>query len=262
MKFIRKVLTVFLAAAVLGAGFYLFYLAPRRVVPILMYHSISGDVSSTLNVAPDNFARQMEFLRDAGYSVISLGELVENIKKGRGYIPKTVVITFDDGYRDNYLNAFPVLSKYDIPATIFLITGYVGENPDYVNWDQVRLMMKNNIDFGGHTRNNAYLPSVDDPKRLREEVAGCREDIEANTGSEADFFCYPTGGFNEDVKQAVKDAGYKAACTTNRGADRLNRDLYELKRVKVTNSDMTKPMHFRAKLSGYYNAFRSTRSGD
>ena len=262
MKAWRKILTglVILAFAVLS--FYFFYMRPRRVIPILMYHSVSNDEGGTLHVTPENFSRQMTFLHKNGYSVLSLDDLVRGIKKGTGFVPGTVVITFDDGYEDNYLHAFPVLSKYDMPAIIFLVTSYVDTRDGYLRWDQVRLMMKNGIDFGGHTKSNVYLPSVDDTRRLREEVAGCKEDIEFKTGREVEYFCYPIGGFNKKVKNAVKKAGYKGACTTNRGFDRFNRDVYELNRIKITNSDMNEPFHFRAKLSGYYNIFRSFKSGD
>jgi len=262
MRIRRKVLVVSVILAVAALSFYLFYMRPRRVIPILMYHAVSDDRDSTLHVTPENFSRQIAFLHENGYSVLSLDELVEDIKGGTGFVPKTVVITFDDGYEDNYLHAFPVLAKYDIPATIFLITDYVDSRGGYLKWDQVRLMMKNGIDFGGHTMSGAYLPSITDTQRLWEEVAGCKKEIELKTGKEAGYFCYPTGGFNEKVKNAVKRAGYKGACTTNRGFDKLNRDVYELNRVKVTNSDTNKPFHFRAKLSGYYNIFRAFKSGD
>ncbi len=231
-------------------------------MPILMYHSVSDDRTSTLHVAPENFSRQMAFLRKEGYKVISLGALIDSIKEGKTFLPKTVVVTFDDGFEDNYLNAFPVLAKYRMPAVIFIITSYVGNREGYMNWDQVRLMMANGIEFGGHTRNNVYLPSIKDERRLRYEIDGCREDIKRKTGAEALYFCYPTGAFNEKVKDVVRESGYKGACSTNRGNDRLNRDVFELNRVKVTNSDMTKPLHFRAKISGYYNMFRKLGNGD
>jgi len=227
----------------------------------LMYHSISDKKNSSLCVGPANFARQMEFLHKRGYSVISLDALVREIKKGRTYLPGTVVITFDDGFEDNFISAFPVLARHKMPAIIFLITDYLDEQKGYLKWDQVLLMRKNGIEFGGHTRSNFYLPSITDGAVLLEEVAGCKRDIEEHTGGSAEYFCYPLGGFDEKVKDAVKRAGYRGACTTNRGFDRSNRDVYELNRIKATNSDMNKPFHFRAKLSGFYNLFRRKRSG-
>ncbi|MDP8299388.1 MAG: polysaccharide deacetylase family protein [Candidatus Tantalella remota] len=261
MRIIKLAATLVFTAVILAATFYVAYMKPRHVVPILMYHAVSDVEGSSLNVTPKNFARQMDFLHDAGYSVISLNELVDKIKKGDKAAPKTVVITFDDGYEDNYLHAFPSLEKYDMPATIFLITGYVDTRKNYLKWEQVRLMMKNGMDFGGHTRDDVYLPGVRDEHSLWNQIAGSREDIESNIDGEALYFCYPTGGFTEQVKDIVKKAGYKGACTTNRGYDRSNTDVYELNRVKITNSDTTKPFHFRAKLSGYYNLFRSLKSG-
>ncbi|MFC1548778.1 polysaccharide deacetylase family protein [Candidatus Omnitrophota bacterium] len=262
MKTCKKILAILLILAVALVSFYLFYMRPRRVMPILMYHAINNDTGSTLNVTPGNFSRQMEFLYDKGYDVISLDELVGHIREGKGFKGRTVVITFDDGFEDNYLNAFPALSKYKMPATIFLITGYVESREGYLNWDQVKLMMENGIDFGGHTVNDIYLPAVEDTKRLWEEISGSRETIREKTGKAAEYFCYPIGGFNERIKDVVKKSGYKGACTTNRGADRYNKDVYELNRIKVTNSDTNKPLHFRAKLSGCYNLFRKLKKGD
>ncbi|MGB2601825.1 MAG: polysaccharide deacetylase family protein [Candidatus Omnitrophota bacterium] len=262
MKILRRLKSVLVVIGLLAGLFYFFYMSPRRVVPILMYHSISGDKTSSLNVTPENFARQVEFLNRGDYSVIPLDELVEGIRKEKKFSSKTVVITFDDGHEDNYLNAFPVLAKHKMTATIFLVAGYIGEREGYLKWDQVNLMKENGIDFGGHTVNNVYLPSIEDTRTLWWEVSGSKEIIKGETGEAPKYFCYPTGGFNAKIKNAVIRAGYKGACTTNRGFDKLNKDVYELNRVKITNSDMTKPFHFRAKLSGYYNLFRSLKKGD
>ena len=261
MKKLIKRLIIFVFVIILTAlSFYAFYMLPRKVVPVLMYHSISYNEESSLNVTPENFSRQMEYLSKSGYKVISLDDYVEGLKNNTKFHPKTVVITFDDGFEDNYLYAFPVLAKHDMPATIFLITGYVDSKKEYLRWDQIKVMLERGIDFGGHTRNNEYLPAITDQDKLRDEIYAPRADIEENTGHEAEYFCYPIGGFNHEVKAVVKEAGYKGACTTNRGTGRFNRDVYELKRVKVTNSDTTKPMHFWAKLSGYYNLFRSLKN--
>ncbi len=263
MKILHKrIVAVSVTLAIVVGILYSVYMRPRRVTPILMYHSISTDQDSTLCVSPENFTKQMAFLAKSGYSVISLKMLVQNIKAGRKFLPKTVVVTFDDGFEDNFLYAFPVLSKHDMIATVFLITDYVGKNPGYLNWDQIKVMAENNMDFGGHTRSNVYLPSVKQESRLFDEIEGSKNDIEAKLSEKIEFFCYPLGGFNEKVKKVTELAGYMGACTTNRGFSRVNEDLYELKRVKITNSDMNKPFHFRAKLSGYYNFFRHLRRGD
>ncbi|MBF0493641.1 MAG: polysaccharide deacetylase family protein [Candidatus Omnitrophica bacterium] len=271
-----KVIIGVLAALVLVIGVLAAFVLPERTTPILMYHSISGFGNASTTVSPENFKKQMEFLYYHDYRVISLESLVAEIKKGHRYLPKVVVITFDDGYEDNFTNAFPVLAKYNMPATIFIITGFVGTDnaalewdPDrqfnvrkrYLTWEQVSLMHRNGLTFGAHSREHAYLPSITDDKKLLQEILGPKADIKLKVGLDAEFFCYPLGGFTEKVKKAVKGAGYTAAFTTNRGYDRTNADLYELKRIKVTNSDMNSPLHFRAKLSGFYNLFRSSKKG-
>lgn len=252
-----------MSALVLLAAAYILvsYIASKRVTPIFMYHSILDD-GGALSVSRDNFAKQMKFLNDNGYSVISLDKLVYYISNGKTYAPKTVAITFDDGLEDNFINAFPALSKYSMPATIFLISNYVGKKDGYLTPDQVLVMSKNGVDFGGHTENHAYLPGIADKNILMREINGCKKPIEEYSHKEVKYFCYPLGGFNGEIKDIVKNAGYKAAFTTNRGINSLNNDLYELKRIKITNSDMNKPFHFRAKLSGFYNLFRSHKNGD
>ncbi|MBD3296460.1 MAG: polysaccharide deacetylase family protein [Candidatus Omnitrophica bacterium] len=261
MKIIKWTLSA-VAALILAALIFFFgYMRPRHVVPILMYHGVDEVEGSSLYVRPDVFADQIRFLRDSGYNVIDLDTFVKAGKTGRPLEDNSVVITFDDGLEDNYINAFPVLSRYDMPATIFLITGYIGREPGYLNWDQVRVMSSHGISFGAHTRDNVYLPSISgDKEKLKEQIYAPRKDIAENAGLQALYFCYPTGGFNDTIKDMVRKAGYRAACATNRGYDRYNEDLYELNRVKITNSDTTKPFHFRAKLSGYYNLFRSYKA--
>jgi len=252
------VLTV-IFAIVLGV-FYFFWLYPKYTVPVLMYHRFGYD-KSTLFISPGNFERQMQYLKNRKYNVISLDELVEGIKSGRAFAHNSVVITVDDGYQDNYTYAYPVLKKYGFPATIFLISNFIGRNSGFMSWDEVREMSKHDISFGGHTRNHVYLPSVKEENILQDETKGCKEFIEHKLGSTVDYFCYPTGGFTERVKEIVKKSGYKGACTTNRGFAEFNRDVYELKRIKVTNSDINKPLSFWIKLSGYYNLFRSRKGG-
>ncbi|UCH12783.1 MAG: polysaccharide deacetylase family protein [Candidatus Omnitrophota bacterium] len=257
-KLIRRLALFLIVTVILLTAFYYLWLSPRYVVPILMYHRIADGPNESLYVSPDTFLRQMAYIKWRGYTVISLDELVEGIKSGKKFKHNTVVITFDDGYEDNYEAAYSVLKSNGFPATIFLISNYIDKKQGYLKWQEIEEMLKDSkITFGGHARNNIYLPDVKSKSRLKNEIAGCKKDIEAKIGQNIDYFCYPTGGFTEEIKKIVKEAGYKGACTTNRGFVRFNKDVYELKRIKIKGSDFVeKPLSFWAKLSGYYNVFR------
>jgi len=226
-----------------------------------MYHRF-GYSNSTLFVTPENFAKQMDYLKKHNYRVISLDELIKGIEHNKYFPHNTVVITIDDGYRDSYIYAFSILKKYNFPATIFIITNYIGKKKEFLNWGEVKEMSNNGITFGAHTRNHVYLPGIKDRKVLWNEIKGSKLDLERKLKVPINYFCYPIGGFNKLIKEMVRNAGYKGACATNRGSDRFNRDVYALKRIKVTNSDVNKPLSFWAKLSGYYNLFRKKRKGD
>ena len=268
-------LLIFLSISL--TAYYSFWLSPRYTVPILTYHyfgyadTIEWKHSPLLFVTPDNFEKQMRYLKEKNYQVISLDALVEGLKGGRRFPHNTVVITIDDGHKSIFIYAYPILKKYSFPATVFLVSGYMGVEKNYLNWDQVKEMSENNVSFGGHTRNHVYLTSIKMKKDiLWDEIAGCKKVIEDHLGIPVDYFCYPSGGFNEEIEVFVKKAGYKGACATNRSFDILNkRNFYELDRISIRNSDpyfslsnLIKPIGFWAKLSGYYNVFRKTKGGE
>jgi len=259
----KKILVVFLAVILLGVLFFS-WITPRYVVPILTYHSI-GYGKGGFYVTPENFAKQMEYIKKNGYEVITLDELARSIKDKKSLKRKKVVITLDDGYKDNFEYAYPVLKRFGFPATIFIITDFIGKDfpagkMQFLNWDEVIAMSKDRISFGSHTKTHFYLGVVIDEKAAFEEIEGSKKAIEQKIGMPVDYFCYPGGGFNEEAKSLVTKAGYKGACATNRGFADFNRDVYELKRIKVTNSDMTKPFSFWVKLSGYYNILRKEKN--
>lgn len=239
---------------------FIFWVYPKYTTPILMYHNIDYGEGS-FYVSPENFARQMGYIRNKGYQVITLDRLVNNINYGKKPLRNAVVITFDDGYRNNFEYAYPLLKKFNFPATIFLATDFIGRyfesrGNEFMKWDEAILMSKNGISFGAHTKSHLELGNVEDEALAFEEIYGSKKIIEEKIGMPVDYFCYPSGSFNERIKELVAQAGYKGACTTNRGFIKYNRDAYELKRIKVTNSDMHKPFSFWAKLSGYYMLFK------
>lgn len=259
-----KNIVISIAAAVsLALGVYWFWIYPRHDIPVLEYHYINNDQGSSLFVRPENFERQMKYLKQHQYHVISLDEFIEGRRQGKSFPRNTVVITFDDGREDNYTAAYPILKKYGFPATIFVITGRVGttyDGADYLKWEQIEEMARNGIDFGSHTQNHRYLPEASLEERIR-ELDDSKQELEEHIGKSVRHFCYPAGGFTDETMEAVQAAGYHSAVTTNRGFKRHHDNLYSFRRVKITNSDGVKPLHFRMKLSGYYYLLRRPKAG-
>ncbi|HTY45850.1 MAG TPA: polysaccharide deacetylase family protein [Patescibacteria group bacterium] len=262
-KRLKIIVGAVLGLAVALGSLYFFWLTPRYTVPILIYHEVSHK-KSLLSVTPENFEQQMRYLKAKGYRVISLGELAESIKERKKPFARSIVITFDDGFKSAFTDAYPVLKKYGFPATVFLISNKIGTDARYLNWDQIREMSAHNISFGGHTANHVYLPSAANSGSAWEEVAGCKKSIEAHIGLPVDYFCYPFGGVNPRIEELVRRAGYKGACTIHCGFDKFNKtNLYELNRISIRNGDpyfsafnLSAPLWFRAKVSGYYDIFR------
>lgn len=250
-----------IAAVIIGvlvfAGWFVFT-EHLYVVPILAYHHVDEVMhKDSPTVFPENFLKQMEFIHDKGYNVITLDELVDAIIEKRKLPRNSVVITIDDGYKDNYVYAYPVFKKYNLPATIFIISGKIGQQ-DFLSWSQIKEMKQNNISFGAHTRSHAYLPDLKG-EQLKAEISGSKKDIERELKSEIKNFCYPIGGFSEEIIQIVKQSGFVSACTTNRGKGRFNKNVYALKRIKMTDSDIAF-VRIWGKLSGFYNLFREEKS--
>ena len=209
-------------------------------VPILIYHSVrphsAGETAMQLHyeVAPDAFESQLKYLRDNGYTVISLEYLVESLSDNITLPPKSIVITFDDGWKNQYGYAFPLLKKYADTATFFITSDYVGGGY-FLTWDQIRVMDNSGMTIGGHTRTHPYLVSVKDPAVLKNEITGSKLLIEKQIGHSIDLFAYPYGHYNDTVIQAVKDAGFRSARSTYKGVFHTSADLYTLKGLEVTD---------------------------
>jgi peptidoglycan/xylan/chitin deacetylase (PgdA/CDA1 family) len=260
MPRLRRFLVAGFLVLVLIIGGASFGLSGRYVVPVMMYHNVGyTDVLKPNTVSPENFERQMAYLKDHGFHAASFDDFVQSIVGGPALPRKSVVITFDDAYEDNYTHAFPALKKYGFPAIVFAPSDLIG-TPGHLTWDQAREMMKGGVTFGSHTRSHAYLPDLPSEDQL-DEIRGSKRILEQQLGVSVDFLAYPIGGFNERIKAAVREAGYKAACATNRGYDRYNKDVFELKRVRFSDKDNRKD-YLWIKLSGYYNLFREAKSPD
>ncbi len=251
----KKILIILTVPAVLFCSFWV-YLNVNSSVPILMYHSLDGNrVKTYAAVTPETFARQMGFIKKGKYRVISLEKYCRLLAEKEQIPSKAVVITFDDGYKDN-VKAVEILKKFNFPATIFVIANNIGEE-GYLSKEDIQYFLKNTkVRIGSHTLSHEYLPdlSVD---QIKKEIFGSKGLLEKAYGADVQTISYPVGGFNRQVLNDVEEAGYLCACATNRGFSRFL-DIFSLRRIKVTNSDSG--LSLWAKLSGFYNIFKKPKN--
>jgi len=196
-------------------------------VPILYYHAINDEIVGDfpdLFVSPSEFRKQMQYLKENNFTAVTF----EDFEK-LPYIEKPILITFDDGYEDNYINAYPILKEFNLKETIFIVSGFIG-NPSILNADQMR-EMKDLVSFESHTVSHPYLTSLSDDE-LEKELKESKETIQSITGREVLALAYPTGDYNQRVINATQKY-YKYGAAMGGGIHKLGTGNYEIKRIYV-----------------------------
>ena len=235
-----------------------------RCVPILMYHSISENLFGKshpyyqINTSPEAFAQQMRWLRNNGYRTLNLGEASSALESGAD-TSKTVVITFDDGYRDFYTDGFAVMQQCGLSATIFLATDRMGARVDgvpYLAWSEVRELHAAGIQFGSHTVTHPDLRSQG-PEQIDYELGYSKEVIEQELGAAVTSFAYPFAFPEEDkrftsfLEGLLENHGFENGVSTIIGRARLKHNRFFLPRLPVNSWDDAE--FLRAKLEGGYD---------
>ncbi len=255
-------LAIISAVSVLLIFVFVSFFRQQYVVPILMYHSVSPEAKkeNRLSVSVKTFQRQMRFLMERKYNVLSLEELSGLIKEKKRIPPRAVAITFDDGYKNNYTYAFPVLKKYNLAATIFIIVNEVGRHQnDRLSWEEIKIMRDSGLIFiGSHALGPEPLINIRSESEVRKQVFDSKIILEEKLGCPVVVFSYPEGRFNDKITQIVKDAGYKFAVATNPGKKISNKDVYALKRLRVSENTGNL-VTFWIQISGFYNFIRENR---
>lgn len=231
-------------------------------IKVLLYHSVDKLKQNDMNVQPGQFSAQLDFVKKK-YAIISSAEAVRILKEKRHCPGPSVVITFDDGYSDNYRVVYPLLREKSVPATIFLLAGeetgerrtshlgggYCGEG-ELLGWDEARAMSGGGVIFGSHGVSHAKLKELG-PGKLKEEISFSKKQLETQLGKPVRFFSYPYGtceDFGGREKALVKEAGYEAAFSKIYGTNDSGADLFSLKRIGIEASDTV--FTLRAKLNG------------
>lgn len=222
-----------------------------KKVSILMYHQVGEFARPSAHRATfchiRRFRSQMAYLHRFGYKVISLEDALDGLF-GNGSLPgHAVVITFDDGYQNFRDYAFPVLRQYGFPATVFLVSGLLGKNAQWLADEgraaprlmapaTIRELRTQNITFGSHTFSHPSLVRINRGRRT-EEIVRSKADLEDLLGEETKYFCYPNGDFDDAVVATVQKAGYRAALTCVRANATASDNIFILPRKAISYGD-------------------------
>ncbi len=236
---------------------------------ILAYHRVFPEPRGVLAVTPELFEQQLRSFLKKGYTAYTLCDVHKKfIKKGKKVPRKTLVITFDDGYKDNYVYAFPILQRLKLPATIFLTAEYIGTartfpwdetDPDLtgtslgemdhpLTWEQVREMAQKGIEFGSHTMTHPKLTRIDIHDAQKEMVRS-KQRIEKELGKPVHSFCAPHGYLNGALVELTKSSGYALGVLNPPGITGQDKDLpetiYSLRRIGVYAADSVRKLHLK-----------------
>jgi peptidoglycan/xylan/chitin deacetylase (PgdA/CDA1 family) len=284
--------------SIISTFFYpLGLLEQREGIVVLMYHRVNDALpANELVVSVAKFREQMEYLK-RNCEVVGIEKLLDDrrwkMEDGRKEKAKSkklkVVITFDDGYRDNYINAYPILKELGLPATIFLITGMIGTDqkrprykdlptPDMMSWEEVREMAENGVSFGPHTVTHPHLSQLNYEKQ-RDEIIKSIAVISPKIAPLSSFgtpfgsslevtsfiFCYPYGDYNADTLRILKELGVRIAFTVKPGinnektikreSDDEREGFLQLRRTEISGVDTL--FDFKKKLAGAFDVLHS-----
>ncbi|MFT5872073.1 MAG: peptidoglycan/xylan/chitin deacetylase (PgdA/CDA1 family) [Clostridium sp.] len=215
-------------------------------IPILMYHSISYEKGNTLRIPKENFRNQMKYLSNNNYTTLSLDELYSYMQKGEKLPTKPIVITFDDGYKDNYTNAYPILKEFNLKATVFVITNCIDIEKNYLTTNEIKLMDLHNVRIESHTEAHEHLDKISYKDNVKTMTAS-KVKLENILNRKINYIAYPYGGYTESTIKAAKQTGYILAFSTEFGWIGKNDNIYSLGRIFVSSDYNLE--QFKAKLN-------------
>jgi glycosyltransferase involved in cell wall biosynthesis/peptidoglycan/xylan/chitin deacetylase (PgdA/CDA1 family) len=239
-------------STVLYLGRHLFR-KEEKGLKALFYHSLDSEKPLL------NFLKQIDYLRENGYQITPIDDVLSYVNGRKELPPRSVCLTFDDGYYDNYELVFSILKKYNLPAAIFLSTKYmvshnskeidlaVGER--FLSWEEIREMARGGVDFGSHGHDHCDLTRLSTDE-LSREVLRSKQLIEENITGKIRYFSYPYGRYDRKTQRLVKRSGFEAAFTTTPGNIKVGDNPYALKRTLIAPSDSL--FDFKKKIAGVF----------
>ena len=209
-------------------------------VPVLMYHRVDtldakergNRLLADLTVSPGEFGQQVDWLSSHGYTILPLRQIEDAVRLGKRLPLHAVALTFDDGYEDNYTQAFPILRRRHVPATIFIVANTVG-TPKHLTWRQTAEMEKAGIAFGSHGMDHVDLTHLS-MAMLDKELRGSRQVLGKRLLNPVTDIAYPAGRVNAEVMVRGKADGYLAGWGKSGGPVHKNSPMLDLPRIRVS----------------------------
>ena len=226
----------------------------KKFIPILAYHSLDTKrFPNKLALGPELFHRQMQWIRQGRFQAISL-EACAKSGWTEGLLERQVAITFDDGYLDNYREAFPVLREFGFKAAFFVTPDDIGKD-GFMTWEMLREMAAApGIEIGSHSLEHKALSDMPETEAWISLVAS-KKTLEEKLGREIKAVSYPCGSFNKKILEMARGAGYAYGCAASHVHDRrLVGNPYLLRRIKISDSSCS-AFAFALRLSGFYHSF-------
>jgi peptidoglycan/xylan/chitin deacetylase (PgdA/CDA1 family) len=219
------------------------------MIPVLYYHRIGHFQNgiTKLAVEPENFEKQVSWLRKMGFASITCEKLARIIRGEEKKKGRMVCLTFDDGYMDSYTYGLPILEKYGFTATFFVVTDFVGRRDEFnsvpglphvdlMTWPQIIDLHKKGMEIGSHSATHRVLKNLD-LDSLEREIVVSKRTIEAAIAAPVSSFAYPKGKFDEATRQTVMKAGYTIALATKSGLRQKKENILGIRRIRISGKD-------------------------
>ena len=229
----RKLSVAIILSALVAA--IIFLLPEPEGFPILEYHQVTDEQLDpdfeVYNVPPEEFSAQLDYLQTQGYTTITLQDFMR-VVHGKGELPdKPIVLTFDDGYADNYSTMLPILEAHSMTAVVYVITNELGKE-NYLTLDALKDMQRRGIEIGSHTADHLPLTSLDAKAQLK-QIHESKIFLEWSGLATIYSLSYPNGAFNSAIEEMLKQSEYLTAVTGEAGLNTLDTNPYELYRVHI-----------------------------
>lgn len=220
---------------------------------VLNYHQINSIDTNALTITPEDFAKEMDYLQEAGYETISAETFAQVLQGNTANLPAhPVFITFDDGYQDNFTEALPILEARNMKATIFVVPGFVSIYKNYLTWDQIHEMSHHDtISFGSHSLSHEKLTNFHTDEEIFHELAISKRDLELHTQKPVYFLAYPCGFYDEKILALTKKSGYVGAFTIEFGVVHPEKikNPFALPRIPVFRSNINSSERFALRVN-------------